>query len=116
MFILSSITDRYFTLDPSFPNRLLQSGKKRTINCISFLFQEYSKRNLTFPTDRRVAISGLVDRIAGTLRCQSRYGIFEKHFHRNLLWQASNDKMIEIAYDYYGHLGHGWHTAEPFSS
>jgi hypothetical protein len=42
-----------------------------------------------------------VDRIAGALKCRSRYGIFEKYLHRNLLWQASNDKMKEIAYDFH---------------
>jgi hypothetical protein len=33
--------------------------------------------------------------------CQSRYGIFQKYLHRNLLWQASNDKLEEIAYDHH---------------
>src|SRR5690349_11850372 len=57
-----------------FPKRLLQSGRLRTLNCISFLFQDYSKRNLTVASDRCVAISGLVDRIAGALECRGRYG------------------------------------------
>ncbi|KAH7111797.1 heterokaryon incompatibility protein-domain-containing protein [Dendryphion nanum] len=92
--------NRYFTLDPNFPTRLLESGKRCTLNCTSFIFQDYSKRNLTVPSDRCVAISGLVDRIAGALKCRSRYGIFQEYLHRNLLWQASNDKMKEIAYDY----------------
>ncbi|KAH8723294.1 heterokaryon incompatibility protein-domain-containing protein [Phaeosphaeriaceae sp. PMI808] len=78
---------KYFTLDPDFPSRLLHSGTPRILNCISFLFQDYSKRNLTVPTDRCIAISG--------------YGIFQKYLHRNLLWQASNDKMKEIAYDHH---------------
>ncbi|KAK7177758.1 TOL-like protein [Paraphaeosphaeria sporulosa] len=97
----SPYTDRYFILDPSFPNRLLESGKGRTLNCISFLFQEYSKRNLTMPSDRSVAISGLVDPVADALDCHSAYGTFQKYFHRNLLWQASDGKMEEIAYDYH---------------
>jgi hypothetical protein len=42
-----------------------------------------------------------VDRIAGALKCDSRYGIFQKYLHRNLLWRASNDKMKEIAYDHH---------------
>jgi hypothetical protein len=85
-------------LDPDFPSRLLETGDERTVNFISFLFQDYSKRVLTFPTDRHVAISGLEDRIARALECQSRYGIFQRYLHRNLLWQPSDDKMERIAY------------------
>lgn len=49
-------------------------------------------------TDRRVAISGLEARIACALGCKSRYGIFEKYLHRNLLWQPSDIEMEEIVY------------------
>jgi hypothetical protein len=55
-------------LDPNFPKRLLKSGPGRTLNCISYLIQEYSKRSLTVPTDRRVAISALEDRIKGAMK------------------------------------------------
>ena len=85
-------------LDPNFPNRLLKSGHQRTMEFIHFLFKDYSKRDLTEKTDRAVATSGLEARIAGALRCQSRYGIFEKYLHRNLLWQASDNKMERIVY------------------
>jgi len=67
---------------------------------ISFLFEDYSKRDLTVLTDRCIAISGLENRIAGALKCPSRYGVFQQYFHRNLLWQAS-DKIKEIEYDYH---------------
>jgi hypothetical protein len=43
----------------------------------------------------------LEDRITGALKCQSGYGIFQKYLHRNLLWQASDDKLKEIAYDHH---------------
>ncbi|KAF2690916.1 HET-domain-containing protein [Lentithecium fluviatile CBS 122367] len=99
--LLSPYRDSYFTIDPDFPSRFLSSGKRRILDCISSLFQDYSKRNLTVPTDRCVAIYGLEDRIAGALKCQSRYGIFQKYLHRNLLWQAPNDKMKKIAYDHH---------------
>jgi len=99
---ISSYKDKYFTLDPNFPSRVLRSGKRRTINCISFLFQEFSKRNLTFPTDRCVAISGLEACIAGALEGHSsRYGVFEQYLHRNLLWLALNDNSEEIVYDHH---------------
>ena len=65
---------------------------------IHFLFQDYSNRGLTEPTDRRVAASGLEARIAGALHSNSKHGIFEKHLHRNLLWQTSDKQTERIAY------------------
>ncbi|RYN36691.1 hypothetical protein AA0112_g4793 [Alternaria arborescens] len=94
----SSPQKNYFLLDPSFPNRLLKSGRSRTAEFIHFLFQDYSKRGLTEPTDRCVAASGLEARIAGALHCKSKHGIFETHLHRNLLWQASEKQTERIAY------------------
>src|SRR4051794_39540030 len=86
-------------LDPDFPNRLLKSGYQRTMEFIHFLFENYSKRWLTVKTDRCVAASGLEARIARTLDCKSRRGIFETFLHRNLLWQASDIKMEKIVYE-----------------
>jgi hypothetical protein len=68
------------------------------VELIHFLFQDYSNRGLTEPTDRRVAATGLEARIAGALHCSSKYGIFEKHLHRNLLWQTSDKQTERIAY------------------
>ncbi|RII24870.1 hypothetical protein CUC08_Gglean005685 [Alternaria sp. MG1] len=89
----------YFSLDPSFPDRLLIAGSVRTVEFIHFLFENYSKRGLTKDTDRCVAASGLEARIAGALHCKSSYGIFEKFLHRTLLWQASDKDTMHIAYD-----------------
>jgi hypothetical protein len=98
--IFSSPRKNRFLLDPSFPDRLLRSGKTLTVEFIHFLFENYSKRGLTKDTDRCVAISGLEARIARTLPCKnSRYGIFQEHLHRNLLWQALERKTNRIAYD-----------------
>jgi hypothetical protein len=69
------------------------------VEFIHFLFQDYSNRGLTEPTDRRVAATGLEARIAGALDCNSKYGIFEKHLHRNLLWQTSDKQTERIAYN-----------------
>jgi hypothetical protein len=76
----------------------MKSGRRRTVEFIHFLFQNYSKRGLTKPTDRRVAASGLEARIAGALHCSSKHGIFEKHLHRNLLWQTSDKQTERITY------------------
>ena len=100
-FTISPRRDKYFTLDPNFPSRLIRSGKRRTINCISFLFQEFSKRSLTVLTDRCVALSGLEARISEALNCRRRYGILEKYLHRNLLWLALDGDLTEITYDHH---------------
>jgi hypothetical protein len=68
------------------------------VEFIHFLFQNYSKRGLTEPTDRQVAASGLEARIAGALHCSSKHGIFEAHLHRNLLWQTSDKQAERIMY------------------
>ena len=78
----------------------MKSGQRRTVEFIHFLFQNYSKRRLTNDTDRCVAVSGLEARIARALPCKnSRYGIFQEHLHRNLLWQATDSDAKRIVYD-----------------
>jgi hypothetical protein len=90
---------RYFLLDAEFPGRLLQSGYRRTVNFIHFLFENYSKRDLTYTTDRVAAISALEARIGRTLKCEKRCGVFEHFLHRTLLWQSSGkEKMERIDY------------------
>jgi hypothetical protein len=54
--MLSLYQKKYFMLDPSFPQWLLQLGNRHTIEFIQFLFTEYSKHGLTYETDRRTAI------------------------------------------------------------
>jgi hypothetical protein len=98
--LISSFRKKYFTLDPDFPARLLESGDQRTVEFIQFLSEEYSKRGLTEKTDRCIAISGLVDRIARARECESRYGVFQPYLHRNLLWQRDGEEgMKRIPYE-----------------
>ena len=85
-------------LDPNFPDRLLSSGDRRTMEFIQVLSEDYSRRGLAVETDRCVAMSGLVARIARARMCQSRYGIFEAYLHKNLLWLRSDEKVKWIGY------------------
>ncbi|KAF2191663.1 hypothetical protein K469DRAFT_746161 [Zopfia rhizophila CBS 207.26] len=76
----SSPRKAYFMLDPVLPDRLLASGDQRVMESINFLFEAYSKRHLTKkPTD-----------VLQYLGCQTRYGLFGKFLHRNLLWKRSD--------------------------
>ncbi|KAH8746061.1 hypothetical protein F5883DRAFT_255648 [Diaporthe sp. PMI_573] len=71
-----------------------------TVSFLQSLLEDYSKRGLSEPTDRAVAISGLAARIASALDCIERYGIFGFCFHRNLLWQRTDpQKKKRIKYE-----------------
>ena len=67
---------------------------------------QYHKPSITSSTLRKqrkarcVAISGLEARIARAIGCESRYGIFQRYLHRNLLWQRSDGKKTKrIGYE-----------------
>jgi hypothetical protein len=91
---------QYFLLDPIFPKRLLEAGTERIVDFLNSLFEDYSIRGLTQPTDRIAAIFGLQSRIASTLDCEERWGILKPFLHRNLLWQRHGaEKMERIGYN-----------------
>jgi hypothetical protein len=90
--------EKYLKYDPIFPSRLMTSSSDLAVEFLHSLFKDYSKRGLTKKSDRCVAIVGLEARIAGALKCESRYGTFQKYLHRNLLWKASDSKVERIAY------------------
>ncbi|EXA30568.1 hypothetical protein FOVG_18055 [Fusarium oxysporum f. sp. pisi HDV247] len=95
----SYATKNFFKLDPKFPGGLRTSGFRSTISFLQSFLEDYSKRGLTEPTDRAVAISGLAQRIERVLSCQARYGVFKYFLHRNLLWQRSDlEKTERIEY------------------
>jgi hypothetical protein len=73
-----------------------QSGFRATLVFLQSLLEDYSKRSLSEPTDRAVALFGLAARIASALDCKENYGIFDLYLHRNLLWQRSDlQNMIQ---------------------
>lgn len=92
---------QYFTLDPNFPSRLLNSGRRNSIEFIRLLIQDYSERKLTKQSDKCVAMSGLHSRIARTIGCDGRYGTLETYLHRNLLWHASGPRLQKIEHEDY---------------
>jgi hypothetical protein len=111
-FVRKSLPDQWYSLlspgrkkdfvsDPHFPDRLLQRGSLNAWEFIRDLLEDYTKRDLTEKRDRRFAISGLEERIASVLGCDSKYGIFQQYIHRNLLWQSFDNKLERIAYDYH---------------
>lgn len=93
--LFSGQGERYFKLDPDFPRRLHTSGVEITATFLQSFLADYSKRGLTDPTDRAVAISGLVDRISSALPSRSSYGVFDFFLHRTLLWKVAGQQKIE---------------------
>jgi hypothetical protein len=76
-----------FIQDPEFPERLTRSGYSRTIDFLQTLFQKYARSRLSVPSDRNVAISGLIKRMEEVWDAKCRYGIFDIYMPRLLLWR-----------------------------
>lgn len=98
-------------MDSNFPSWLLKMNEKEgKLNCITYLIQEYSIRNLTFFTHRAIAIAGLGKRLANAMCTESRFGTFERHLYHLLLWYPLPETGIRMAF---GSTllflrGHGW--------
>ena len=58
------------------------------------------RRNILKPTDKIIAILGLITRIRITFLYKIHYGIFNIFFHRNLFWKRSGvQKTLKIKYE-----------------
>ncbi|ORY56592.1 heterokaryon incompatibility protein-domain-containing protein, partial [Pseudomassariella vexata] len=82
-------TQHYFKLDPQFPDRLRSSSFDAILKLLQSLIEDYTQCDISVPTDRAVAISGLMLRIGKSLPCSVHHGIIEWYRHRTLLWQRS---------------------------
>lgn len=101
---------KFFQLDPLFPERLYFSGVKSTVNYLQSMLENYTQRNITNPTDRSVAILGLLARIKRTLGTSVHHGILDLFLHRTLLWRRvdSQKRTKRIAYDKVGKQVPSW--------
>ena len=81
----------YFLHDPAFPNRLTGAGYFRTIDFLKVLFQDYAHYGLSEPSDREIAISGLLERMESGWRSTCQHGVFAKYIHRLLLWRRRDE-------------------------
>lgn len=69
--------------------------KKKSIYTMWYhLLIEYSKRQMTFDSDKILAISGISDLMAERLNSGFRYGIWENDLHRGSMWCAYRDDQI----------------------
>ncbi|KAI1316132.1 heterokaryon incompatibility protein-domain-containing protein [Xylariaceae sp. FL0255] len=89
-------TTKYYVIDPQFPDRLRSSGMIATWEFLQSLIEDYSRRGITKPSDRAVAISGLMRRISEALPDPVYYGVIEWYKHRGLLWQRRSGQETEL--------------------
>ncbi|KAK8079468.1 hypothetical protein PG997_007286, partial [Apiospora hydei] len=87
-------TTKYFQLDPAFPSRLRSSGYGSTWDYLKSMLEDYSQRGISEPSDRAIAISGLLNRIEKVLSgCHIHHGIVEWYLHRTLLWRRATRRI-----------------------
>ncbi|KAK4158731.1 heterokaryon incompatibility protein-domain-containing protein [Cladorrhinum sp. PSN259] len=91
-------TEKYIDLDPHFPDRLSSCYEGDVVKFLQSLLEKYSTRELSIPTDRAVALSGLLTRIGSTLGCEQSYGVIGKFLHRTLFWQWTSPRK-KIKFD-----------------
>ncbi|KZL68765.1 TOL-like protein [Colletotrichum tofieldiae] len=92
-------TRKFFEVDPKFPNRLRSSGFATTWEFLRALLENYTHRGITEPSDRAIAISGLMARVKKALPCPIHHGIIDWYLHRSLLWKrAKGDRRKKIDY------------------
>jgi len=88
-----------FLADPKFPASLIHRQPYDKIRLFQRLFERYSQLGITDPTDRPIAISGLINRLAATYKMRASHGMFENYLHRSLLWdRAGTDRMQRIQF------------------
>lgn len=78
-----------------FPKDLL--ARKQNLDPVVIfqdLYRTYSRLDLIFLVDRPRAIAGLERRLAGALKTNACYGVFEKYLNRSLLWRRGNQKGL----------------------
>ena len=81
--------------DPKFPSSTSQRTDRANLSFFEDLFGMYMRLNLTQPTDRAIAFSGLEKRLAEALYTKIRYGIIERFLHRSLLWQRGGEAPLK---------------------
>lgn len=99
--LFSGFGRHYFLQDPEFPKRLTRLRYYPTIDFLQTLFQKYARSGLSVPSDRNVAISGLIKRMEDVWDAKCRYGVFDIYMHRLLLWrrQYEPDSTLVPAHD-----------------
>ncbi|KAI1420106.1 hypothetical protein F5Y12DRAFT_792268 [Xylaria sp. FL1777] len=85
-----------FLGDPNFPRSVDQFTKGLRIEIFQDLYERYSRLDLSYPSDRPLAIRGLESRLINTFGTSGGVGIFEIYLHRSLLWQRAGDTLKTI--------------------
>lgn len=82
--------EKHDPFDGNFPENMFGVGPWYAIMIIRYLYQQYSRLELTYNTDRCVAIAGLEAAIARSRNCKSVYGILDQFLYQSLSWRRSD--------------------------
>ncbi|KAL8282512.1 hypothetical protein RB601_008411 [Gaeumannomyces tritici] len=82
--------------DANFPHSTDSFVKGMKIELYQGLYERFSNLQITFPSDRPVAIKGLETRLLRTFGTTGGFGIFDIYLHRFLLWQRSGGPLKRI--------------------
>ncbi|ETS84621.1 hypothetical protein PFICI_02646 [Pestalotiopsis fici W106-1] len=99
---LAKLSNPYaaFLGDAHFPNIAQEYFKGGKILHFQGIFQMYSKLAFTKRTDRSLALQGLENRLAKTMKTKVKFGILENMLGRSLLWRAATPRSMErITFD-----------------
>ncbi|GAP88441.2 putative tol-like protein [Rosellinia necatrix] len=85
-----------FLGDPNFPRSVDQFAKGLRIELFQYLYRQYSRLALSYPSDRPIAIRGLESRLVSTFGTSGGVGIFDIYLHRSLLWRRAGNTLKAI--------------------
>lgn len=126
---LCSSTTAAFLGDANFPYALRNAPRGKKILQFQKLYEDYSRLDITEPTDRPVAIAGLEERLLAALGVSGGFGVFDEEdhshvhedgdgrgrglFRRSLLWCRGEDttSLERIKFASAGSTSNGHNTA-----
>ncbi|KAH7304162.1 hypothetical protein B0I35DRAFT_445612 [Stachybotrys elegans] len=82
--------------DANFPHEFPNYVKGKQIKLYQDLYERYSGLDLSYITDRPVAIRGLETRLLSALNSKGGYGVLDIFIRRGLLWQRKGESLPRI--------------------
>lgn len=90
---------------------MLRSYKGMRILFFQYIYEQYSRLEFTFETDRAVGIAGIEAKVARVYRAEATFGILDdpqerSYLCRSLLWQRAETEqsLRRIGYSHHNHV------------
>lgn len=94
--LTSSSKTSQFLSHHDFPKSIMDYFEENRVYLLQWLFEKYMQCDLTVPSDRSVAISGLERRFGKTFDTSWSWGVSGLYMHRCLSWQRRNARLRRI--------------------